>query len=167
MSTIKSFIKSIVNHKIQPVSSIDWWVFFPNNLTPRSFMRVLKLLQIDSCFTKLWHLLRNSPLSQLLPALPLCAAIKARGCEEDLSQSSQPPLLVATSARTTSHLSAVEIYVAVQKEANPARQCWVGLVLRWQLCVWYCSWLSDRLWPGVSEICHKWKLEKVRTVQSR
>lgn len=87
--------------------------------------------------------------------------------KRNLSQTSLPPLLVATSARTTSHLSAAEIYVAVQKEANPARQCWVGLVLRWQLCVWYCSWLWDRLWPGVSEICHKWKLEKVRTVQSR
>lgn len=87
--------------------------------------------------------------------------------KRNLSQTSLPPLLVATSARTTSHLSAAEIYVAVQKEANPARQCWVGLVLRWQLCAWYCSWLWDRLWPGVSEICHKWKLEKVRTVQSR
>lgn len=61
-------------------------------------------------------------LSQPLAARPLCAAIRARGCEEDLSQSSLPLLLVATSARTTSHLSGAEIYVAVQKEANPARQ---------------------------------------------
>lgn len=39
---------------------------------------------------------------------------RARGWEEDLSEPSLPPFLMATSARASSHLSdAAEIYVAV------------------------------------------------------
>ncbi|CAB1415731.1 unnamed protein product [Pleuronectes platessa] len=39
---------------------------------------------------------------------------RARGWEEDLSEASLPPFLMATSARASSHLSdAAEIYVAV------------------------------------------------------
>lgn len=55
--------------------------------------------------------------------------IKARGCEEDLSEASLPPSLMPTSARASSHLSdAAQIYVAEYEEANPACQAMCRLL---------------------------------------
>lgn len=101
-------------HTLAPASTD---IFPPITSTPRSSLPcLLELLQAKLCCTTRLCLSVSQPFHFVQLSRPEVV-------KRNLSQTSLPPLLVATSARTTSHLSAAEIYVAVQKEANPGRQC--------------------------------------------